>query len=190
MARPTRLMKRTLMSNNVQASGIDLLVHDATRLRRVALDNALRCIGMTRSQWWILANLIERSGEGLTQTELAKALGVGKVVLGGFIDRLETAGMVCRCPDALDRRVHRIVTTPLGIRRFSEAQSLVDGIHAQIWIDIPSNDVRKVAAVLQSLRTRLIALQSAAGGQTSLSVRPDGRLLPSRGARTGSGSHL
>ena len=42
-------------------------------MRRTWYDQAVKPLGITRSQWWVLANLSRRQG-GLTQTELAELL--------------------------------------------------------------------------------------------------------------------
>ena len=62
------------------------LIHDVSRLRRLSFDRELAPLGITRSQWWVLA-FIARN-DGLPQTELANELEVGKVALGALVDRL------------------------------------------------------------------------------------------------------
>jgi DNA-binding MarR family transcriptional regulator len=85
------------------------LIHDVSRLRRTLFDKWLSPLGITRSQWWVLAFLSRN--DGMPQTELALELDVGKVALGALIDRLEQSGFVKRTPDPSDRRVKRIVLT-------------------------------------------------------------------------------
>ena len=53
------------------------LIHDVSRLRRVAVDRALKPLGITRAQWWVLAFLSRR--DGMTQTALAADLDLTKV---------------------------------------------------------------------------------------------------------------
>ena len=93
---------------------IGFLVHDVSRMRRTLFDAAMRPLGITRSQWWVLSQLSRHTRDGMLQTELARDLDVGKVTVGGLIDRLEAAGYVQRRPDASDRRAKRIVITALG----------------------------------------------------------------------------
>ena len=83
---------------------LGFLIHDVSRLRRTVVDKALRPMGVTRSQWWVLANLSRHNGDGMMQTELAKVMDVGKVTLGGLIDRLEATGLLKRVADPSDRR--------------------------------------------------------------------------------------
>ncbi len=88
---------------------LGFLIHDVSRLRRNAFDQLMRPLGVTRSQWWVVAHLSRR--DGMMQTDLATMLDVGKVTLGGLIDRLEAGGWVERRADSEDRRVKRIFLT-------------------------------------------------------------------------------
>lgn len=94
------------MMNDTPERNIGFLIHDVARLMRTAFDRRMYPLGLTRSQWWVLAHLRRR--DGVSQTELAEELDLGKVTLGGLIDRLEANGWVERKPDAKDRRAKRI----------------------------------------------------------------------------------
>ena len=83
---------------------LGFLIHDVSRLRRSAFDRCLKPLNVTRSQWWVLAYLSRQ--DGMTQSQLAEELDLGKVAVGGLIDRLEKAGLVRREADANDRRVN------------------------------------------------------------------------------------
>jgi len=64
------------------------LVHDVSRLRRMMFDRTAP-LGITRSQWWVLAFISRK--DGLPQTQLASELDVGKVAVGALVDRLESS---------------------------------------------------------------------------------------------------
>src|SRR2546427_10678958 len=81
---------------------LGFLIHDVSRLRRSAFDRCLKPLNVTRSQWWVLAYLSRE--DGMTQSQLAEELDLGKVAVGGLIDRLEKSGLVRRDADASDRR--------------------------------------------------------------------------------------
>ena len=72
-------------------------------------DRELAPLGITRSQWWVLAFISRK--DGLPQTQLANELDVGKVAVGALIDRLESSGFVIRQADPVDRRVKRVYVT-------------------------------------------------------------------------------
>src|SRR5260370_31973343 len=78
---------------------IGFLIHDVSRLRRTAFDQRMKPLGLTRSQWWVLSGVSRHGDSGVTQTELANVLDLGKVALGGLIDRLEERGFVKRHTD-------------------------------------------------------------------------------------------
>src|ERR1700685_1810957 len=82
------------------------LIHDVSRLRRMMFDRELAPLGITRSQWGVLAFISGK--DGLPESQLANELDVGKVALGALIDRLETSGFVVRQGDSGDRRVKRV----------------------------------------------------------------------------------
>ena len=90
------------------------LIHDVSRLRRTVYDQRLKALGFTRSQWWVFSNLSRHEGQGFMQVELARLLNVGKVTLGGLIDRLEERGFVIRVPDITDRRSKRVKMSRRG----------------------------------------------------------------------------
>jgi len=94
---------------------LSFLIHDVSRMRRTAFDQYMKPHGVTRSQWWVLSNLSRH--DGMMQTELADILDVGKVTVGGLVERLEQAGWVERRPDAADKRARRVYLTQQS-RRF------------------------------------------------------------------------
>lgn len=143
---------------------IGFLIHDVSRLRRTVVDHALRPMGVTRSQWWVLANLSRHNGKGMMQTELAKVMDVGKVTLGGLIDRLEATGLVKRQPDPSDRRAKRVVMTQKGIKLLADIQEIAADVNAQIMGGIPRNDVARAETVLYKMKQQLIAMDAVPGG--------------------------
>jgi MarR family transcriptional regulator for hemolysin len=89
-----------------QAIRLSFLIHDVSRMRRTAYDQLMKPLGVTRAQWWVLANLSRH--DGMMQTELADALDVGKASLGSLIQRLVAGGLVERRKDPADRRAKRL----------------------------------------------------------------------------------
>lgn len=140
---------------------IGFLIHDVSRLRRTVVDNALRPMGVTRSQWWVLANLSRDNGNGMMQTELAKVLDVGKVTVGGLIDRLEASGLVKRQADPIDRRVRRVVMTAKGISLLADIQEIATNVNARIMSGIRRNDITRTEAVLYRMKQQLISMDAA-----------------------------
>lgn len=149
---------------------IGFLIHDVSRLRRTVVDKALRPMGVTRSQWWVLANLSRHNGEGMMQTELAKVMDVGKVTLGGLIDRLEASGLVKRQADPTDRRAKRVVMTPKGTKLLADIQSIAVKVNAQIMNGISKSDTLRAENVLYKMKQQLIAMDAVPGGSSANSA--------------------
>ncbi|MGJ3626948.1 hypothetical protein AB5I41_08660 [Sphingomonas sp. MMS24-JH45] len=59
------------------------LVHDVSRMRRTLFDLQMKPLGVTRSQWSVLAFLSRDGNDGATQVDLARDMDVGKVTVGG-----------------------------------------------------------------------------------------------------------
>jgi DNA-binding MarR family transcriptional regulator len=136
------------------------LVHDVSRMRRTLCDQHMRPIGITRSQWWVLANLSRQKGEGTSSTELAKILDVGKVTVGGIIDRLETAGYVYRRVDKTDRRAKRIFITHAGFKVIERMREVLEPLNEGICAGLTLAEIDQIehhlAVIRKNIRGMLI----------------------------------
>src|SRR3546814_11106309 len=74
------------------------LLHDVSRNRRTLIDHWMKPLGITRAQWSLLSALSRGGNDGMMQVDLARLLEVGKVTLGGLVDRPESSGHVERRP--------------------------------------------------------------------------------------------
>lgn len=148
----------------VEADGTDedwairlgFFIHDTSRLRRIVYDSALRPLGVTRSQAWVIAYLSGK--DGMTQSELANRLDLGKVALGGLVDRLETVGLVERHADAEDRRVRRIILTPEGRKIVARMRRIATATNADILKGISARDVKATAQTLRAIKANLLRM--------------------------------
>lgn len=131
------------------------LLHDVSRLRRVVVDRELKPLGITRSQWWVLAFLSRR--DGMTQSALAADLDLTKVAIGGLLDRMETAGLVQRRDDGNDARIRRVYLTRAGNRLVRDIRLQVEQIELEI---LGPNSEAEIQTTVQSLhRMKLLLLQ-------------------------------
>lgn len=138
------------------------LIHDVSRLRRVTYDRELAPLGITRSQWWVLA-FISRN-DGLPQTQLANELDVGKVALGSLIDRLQTAGFVERRADEKDRRIKRVFLTERALKLITEIGPINDSFNERILKGIPRKDLELTSQTLYVMKTNLLSLVAERNG--------------------------
>ena len=148
---------------------LGFLMHDVSRLRRSVFNEFMRPLGVTRSQWWVLAHLSRH--DGMIQTDLANVLELGKAPLGGLLDRLEASGMVERRSDRIDRRAKRIFLSANGLQliaqmsRHSHAMSerMLDGLDPDARVAL--------ADMLMKVKLNLVALRSEVDGGVDESVQ-------------------
>jgi DNA-binding MarR family transcriptional regulator len=142
---------------------LGFLVHDVSRLRRSLIDRYLKPLNVTRSQWWVLAFLSRR--DGMPQVALAEELDLGKVALGGLIDRLEANGIVERRADPVDRRVKRVFLTKSGAKLMKAIRASSAEAEDLILAGIEDSDLQATVTALRGMKANLLR---ELGG-----VRPD-----------------
>lgn len=132
------------------------LIHDVSRLRRVGFDRELAPLGITRSQWWVLAFISRK--DGLPQTQLANELEVGKVALGSLVDRLQAAGFVERVADAEDRRVKRVFLTDKARTLLKDIEPVSNAFNKRILNGVSAEDLETTARTLDQMKRNLVAI--------------------------------
>ena len=138
---------------------LGFLIHDVSRLRRIAFDLLMKPMGVTRSQWWVLAYVSRH--DGMVQTELAALLDVGKVTLGGLVDRLESSKLVERRPDPADRRAKRIHLTAAAQRLLADMRSAEDRMNARILRGISAKQRAELTEMLTKIKDNLAEVAAA-----------------------------
>jgi len=133
---------------------IGVLIHDVARMRRNSFDQMMKPLGLTRSPWWVIANLSRQ--DGMVQTELAGFLEIGKVTLGGLLDRLEAGGWIVRQSDTVDRRAKRVFMTPNAQRLLSEMRAKEDELNQIVFRNVPVEARGVVRDVLRRMRDNLL----------------------------------
>lgn len=146
--------------NNKRHLRVGFLIHDVSRLRRTVYDQHLKPLGITRSQWWVLVNLSRHEGDGYMQVELARLLDVGKVTLGGLIDRLEDGGFVIRVQDKNDRRSKRVLISPKGAEVLQQIEKVSEHLNDQILKGISAEDEGKLTELLAMMKKNLIEMEA------------------------------
>lgn len=132
------------------------LIHDVSRLRRMMFDRALSPLGITRSQWWVLAFISRK--DGLPQTQLANELDVGKVAVGALIDRLESSGFVIRQADPVDRRIKRVYVTKQAKGFLEKLRKETDKFNTKIVHGIHREQLEIASNALLAMKHNLLAM--------------------------------
>ena len=123
-------------------------------------DRALAPLGITRSQWWVLAFISRK--DGLPQTQLANELDVGKVAVGALIDRLESSGFVIRQADPVDRRVKRVYVTKQARGFLEKLRKETDKFNARIVNGIDRKQLEAASEALLAMKHNLLAMSDGA----------------------------
>ena len=127
-------------------------------------DRALAPLGITRSQWWVLAFISRK--DGLPQTQLANELDVGKVAVGALIDRLESSGFVIRQADAVDRRVKRVYVTKQARGFLEKLRKETDKFNAKIVNGIDRKLLENASDALFAMKRNLLAMSDGTLSET------------------------
>ena len=115
----------------------------------------------------------------MMQIELARLLDVGKVTLGGLVDRLEENGFVVRTPDKLDRRSKRVSVSAKGRALVQKMNLIAMELNTQIMRGISVSQQRELDDMLAKMKHNLIemdAVPSSSGGKVRMNKKksPDG----------------
>lgn len=137
------------------------LIHDVSRIRKKVVDQGIKHMGITRSQFWVLVNTARYGEDGIAQTELARLMSVGKVSLGGLIDRLEANEILERLPDPIDRRAKKVFMTQKGHDLLRELQKVAEPINKQIMKGITKEQKKMLDGMLKTMKHNLLQMDSA-----------------------------
>lgn len=142
---------------------LGFLMHDVSRLRRSVFDEFMKPIGLTRSQWWILAHLSRH--DGMIQSDLANVLDLGKAALGGLLDRLEASQLIERRADKSDRRVKRVHLTSKGTQAVHEMRVTGHELSERILAGLSAQARRTLADNLATVKANLLAIREETSGR-------------------------
>lgn len=122
------------------------------RLKRY-FNQQTREFGLTSTQWHVLRCL--SINDGMTQTEIADLLDMGKSPLGKKIDALEAAGWVTRQTDSRDRRAKRVYLTDKVEQFRDRLIQVTDDCTAAVTKGIDEQEVERLIDMLLVMRGNL-----------------------------------
>lgn len=145
---------------------LGFLVHDVARLMRRAFDRRVKHLGLTRSQWFVVAHLYRTDGQ--TQRHLADELDMQRAPLSKLLDRLESGGWVERHADPDDRRVNRVFITKKIDSLMTEGISVGQKLTDDIFSGIDEGTREKFLTILAQAKSNLIAIEQEDARSSSL----------------------
>lgn len=129
------------------------LVIIARRWRK-RLDEQLKRVGLTQSQWAALYWLAQAEG-GLSQTALAERAGIEAPTLVRTIDLLERNGLVERRPQAGDRRVNLVYLTEAATPMLTQIDVMGEGLRREVMGDVTFEEFETAMNVFGKILGRL-----------------------------------
>jgi DNA-binding MarR family transcriptional regulator len=137
---------------------VGVLVHEVSRLRRKAIDQLLQPLGITSVQWWLLTYVSLRPG--LSQARLADGLQLGKVALGGLVERLMKSGMIERRPVESDKRVNLIYLSEQGKSLVEKIRFVSSDVQDDALKNISQQELDVAVSVLARMKENLESVTS------------------------------
>jgi len=140
--------------------GIGFLVADIARLMTTQYNRLAKPVGLTRAQWRVIIHLHRK--DGLTQSELAMLLTVGKVSAGGLIERLERSGWIERRVNEQDGRSNRVFLTKKGRAVDKEMISAGAKLEKQAVATLSGDEGVQLESLLRAVRANLLEIDASA----------------------------
>ena len=135
------------------------LVNDISRLISAEYNRMMKPLGLTRAQWRVIVHLHRK--DGLTQVELARLLGTGKVAVGGLVNRLEKSGWVKRRIDPDDRRANCVFLTGKGHTIEGDMISTGRVLTTRILSALGTGDRKQLIELLMIVKQSLVEMEAA-----------------------------
>lgn len=133
------------------------------RAWRRAVEQQLAQEGLTDATWTPLVHLAE-SGDGISQVDLARRVGLDASSLVRLIDILEGRGLVERAADPRDRRARRLLLTEAGRAEVAQIRTRVRALEDRLLADLDDASLDRLCADLGRIDARLRAAEGDSPG--------------------------
>lgn len=125
-------------------------LHNTARAWRLALDRRLKDLGLGQASWMAIAAVAK--SQPLSQSELARLLGVEDPTMVAMLDRLVKAGYLQRTPSATDRRVKLVSLTGQGADIYARVKKEAEAFRGELLDGVDPATLATVAAFLEQLQ--------------------------------------
>ena len=141
------------------------LMHDVSRLMRKSFDRRASAIGLTRSQWRVLAHLSRN--EGVKQAGLAEILEIKPITLARLLDRLGANGWVERRPDPNDKRARRLFLTDKARPILIELREVALSVREEALSGFDAAEQDRLIDQLRAVKENLLTADETADRATA-----------------------
>jgi MarR family transcriptional regulator for hemolysin len=139
---------------------LGFLLHDVARLMRKRFEQNARGLGLTRSQYSVLAHLARN--EGIQQSGLAEILEVEPITLTRILDRLEEAELVERRTHPRDRRIRLLHLTPKAHPLLGEIFAIGAATRGEALEGVAEAEREQLFAMLSRMKANLLTKAATA----------------------------
>lgn len=130
------------------------LLHDVARLLRTRFEQNARELGLTRSQWQVLAYLARN--EGIQQGALAELLELEPITLTRIVDKLQALGLVERRIHPRDRRVWQLHLRPNASPLLEEMKRIGALTREEALQGVSGSDRERLIRILNDMKGNLV----------------------------------
>ncbi len=141
------------MPGNIPYRTFGFVLHDVARLLRKRFEQKARSLGLTRSQWQVLAHIARH--EGIGQSALADILEIEPITLGRLLDRLEGAGLVERRANPRDRRAWQLFLADKAHPILDRVWELAGETRDEAMAGLTPAEQDRLLAMLMTIRSNL-----------------------------------
>jgi DNA-binding MarR family transcriptional regulator len=125
------------------------VMDEISRAARKAFDERVEGMGLNRTQWRVLAQLIREPT--LNQSEIAKKLDLEPATIGLAVNALSDQGFVEKQRDPNDGRAWSLALTSRVAKILPDLRRAADSVHAALWFGITADQKAALKVVLEHL---------------------------------------
>jgi len=129
------------------------LLEEVPRAIRRRFDERTERIGLSRTQWRILAYLFRE--EGMMQAELARSLELESMTVSLTLDKMQERGLIERRREPGDRRSWRIHATPEARALMPEMREEADATYAEMLAGLAPDQLAQFKNTLTQIAGNL-----------------------------------
>ncbi|MEO7028702.1 MAG: MarR family transcriptional regulator [Acidobacteriaceae bacterium] len=132
---------------NIPHPPVGYLINRISRLSQRWLDVRLKQFGITGATVPVLAIL--KSGEALTQKELAEQIGTEQPTMAQLLNRMERDGLITRMANPGDGRSSHVLLTERAVRSLPGARKVMEGGQALVTASFSTRELATLTRLLE-----------------------------------------
>lgn len=139
---------------NKDEQAIAVVLHDVANRLKVLSDKKVQPYKLTRIKWLALSLLEKRNG--MTQSELARELGVDGSAIARLVRRMEDRNFIYRKGDEKDRRIVRVYIKDEARPVLEDLKAISDDVSAEALRGLNEKEQESFLTLLQVIRKNLV----------------------------------